>query len=102
MDHRGPGTGNPGRPDLLPQTYAGTVGPESPPTKESRGRGQDWGSIFGFMEIWTVFASLFSGPVIWPLSGWMGQEVHSQISSSPDWCPEALIQEQHVWTARGE
>lgn len=52
MDHRGPGTGNPGRPDLLPQTYAGTVGPESPPTKESRGRGQDWGSIFGFMEIW--------------------------------------------------
>lgn len=75
--------GDAGSQNLLPRACTRTVGPKSVPLKKSLG--VRTGVVF--LAPWkfgTIFPSLSSGPVTWPLTGWVGQEVHSQTSSTPD------------------
>lgn len=101
MAPRGPGTGIPAALSYCPRPVQGPWAQRVSPHKGVPA-GQDWGCIFGFMDIWDHVSISLQWPCYVVLSRWMGQEVHSQTSSSPDSHPEALVQKQHVWTTQGK
>lgn len=93
MDHRGPGAGIP----ESPKPPQGNGPRACTPSKESQR-----------VRICTFFGStmdlgphlhVFHGLIIWPLSGWMDQEIRSWTTCSPVWGPDACVQRACLYSA---
>lgn len=93
IDNRGPGARIPDSLNRLLRPVQGRWAHRGP-LQRSGGQGWGWFGLHGGSE--TVFPSVFNGPIMWPLSGWMGQEIRSQTISSPVWAQIHTFKMQRV------
>lgn len=74
------------------------MGPEHVPPQRSP-RESEFALFLAPQWIWGHIYMSFNGLIIWPLSGWMDQEIRSWTTCSPVWGPDACVQRACLYSA---